>query len=54
MEIFVGRALAAFAHPYAAWRVGSLATRFGVVSAYFAAGYVGVFAVLEYLPAALR
>jgi hypothetical protein len=43
---FVGRTAAACVHPYAAWRVKPRATRFAMLSAYAAAGYVVVLATL--------
>jgi hypothetical protein len=40
--VMVGRLLAACAHPYVAWRVLPPSARVLLVSAYVAAGYIGV------------
>lgn len=47
-EIVIARALAACAHPYAAWRYGSGALRAWIVFAYFAAAYVTTFGALTW------
>lgn len=45
-DIAFGRWLALCAHPVCAWRVRSIAVRALVVTAYFAASYVGVLVAL--------
>jgi hypothetical protein len=46
IEILLGRALAIFAHPSAAWGRLSRAERLTLLLTYFAAGYCSVFAAL--------
>lgn len=46
LAAFVGRALAACVHPYAAWRVWPPSSRVVVVSAYAALAYVTVLSTL--------
>lgn len=45
-DIAVGRWLASWVHPAGAWRVGSPTVRAALVTSYFAAGYLGMLAVL--------
>jgi hypothetical protein len=45
-EILLGRALAACAHPIAAWRFYSVSWRLWILTAYAAAGYVIVLGAL--------
>jgi hypothetical protein len=45
-EVVCGRWLAVCAHPICAWRLRRTAPRLLVVTSYFAAGYIGVLAVL--------
>ena len=51
LEILLGRSLAAFVHPVAAWRSGSRSARAQFFFGYFVAGYV-VFLVLLFLTSA--
>jgi len=44
--IFVGRTMAACAHPYAAWRVLPPSARVVVISAYATLTYIAVLSVL--------
>jgi len=54
LELVVGRAMAACAHPFAAWRVLSPSGRMIIVTAYFAAAYITILAGLIILsPASL-
>jgi hypothetical protein len=46
LEVVLGRALAAFAHPLLAWRMLSPRGRVGLAGAYMAAGYVTVLTAL--------
>ena len=46
-EVLIGKTLAMFAHPYAAWRTGTPAARTVVVAAYFAASYAVVLIALK-------
>jgi hypothetical protein len=46
-EVLIGKTLAMFAHPYAAWRSGTRSTRTVVVAAYFAASYAVVLVALK-------
>ena len=45
-EIIIGRSLAAFVHPVAAWQVVSTSTRALIVFAYFAMAYAVVLSTL--------
>jgi hypothetical protein len=49
VERILGRSLAAFVHPYAAWHVGSAPVRVWLVAAYFTGSYLTVFCVLALL-----
>jgi hypothetical protein len=49
IERLVGRSLAACAHPYAAWRHGSVPVRLWLVTAYFAGSYLTVIGALRLL-----
>ena len=46
-EVLIGKTLAMFAHPYAAWRTGTPSVCTVVVAAYFAASYVVVLIALK-------
>jgi hypothetical protein len=45
-EIFAGRTLAACVHPTAAWHSTIRSFRVLLVAGYFAAGYIGAFALM--------
>jgi hypothetical protein len=47
MELLIGRSLAACAHPYAAWHLGSTPVRAWILAAYFAGAYLAIFCALE-------
>jgi len=46
LEILIGRSLALWVHPVAAWRSGSTSVRLHTVFGYFAAGYLLTFLAL--------
>jgi hypothetical protein len=46
LEIWVGRALAVCAHPYAAWRTGSTSRRLLIVLGYAGIAYLAVLGAL--------
>jgi hypothetical protein len=46
-EIFIGRLLAMWVHPFAAWHLSSRAGRFAVIAGYAAAGYVVTLSALQ-------
>jgi hypothetical protein len=48
-EIWLGRSLALWAHPLAAWRLSSPRVRARIVAGYIAAGYVAGFTLLLFL-----
>ena len=48
-EVWLGRSLALWAHPFVGWRLSPPRVRAGIVAGYVAAGYVGGFAVLLFL-----
>jgi hypothetical protein len=49
VEIWLGRSLALWAHPFVAWRLSPPRVRAGIVAGYVAAGYVAGFALLLFL-----
>jgi hypothetical protein len=49
IETVIGRSLAACAHPHAAWQLGSAPVRTWLLVAYFAASYLAIFCVLEFV-----
>jgi hypothetical protein len=51
IERILGRSVAAFVHPCAAWRFGTVPVRIWLVFAYFSGSYLTVFCALELLRA---
>jgi hypothetical protein len=49
IETLIGRSLAACVNPYAAWQLGSTPVRAWLLAAYFAASYLAIFGLLEFV-----